>query len=272
MRILLDNGIFSHSEFAESAVRQTSVRWGNTDCVSAVHGVVRKAPDKNVKYQKQKEALFTVGRLIRTGLIEAYSYSEIKWERLRDKIGLGVCNALRGCRIHSCRPPVNRLRLRKTVDLTDAISKGGKKDTKAGVALGSANQLAFLKWLCARTKGDIELLTSDAALIGLSEFEIESLRNVQWFQFLCDRSGSAENYVDVFHLWTAERNGLDALLTLDNGLTNLVSRVRSEKNKTVAIRTDVLRPLDLLRTLGIDEPDPVPLEADRFYYLHEVEE
>ena len=158
------------------------------------------------------------------------------------------------------------------MDLTDAISKGGKKDAKAGVALGRANQLAFLKWLCARTKEDIELLTSDAVLIGLSEFEIESLRNVQWFQFLCDRSGSAENYVDVFHLWTAERNGRDALLTLDNGLINLVSRVRSEKNKTVAIRTDVLRPLGLLRTLGIDEPDPVPLEADRFYYLHEVEE
>ena len=262
MRVLLDNGIFSHSEFAESAVRQISVRWGETDCVSDVHGVVRKAPDKNVEYQEQKEALFTVGRLIRTGLIEAYSYSEIDCERWRDKIGLGVCNALRGCGINGCSPAVNRLQFRQTVDFTDAISKGGKKDIKAGVALGEANQMAFLKWLCALTKEYIELLVSHATLIGLTEFDIQSLRNVQWFQLLCNRSMSPENYPDVFHLWTAERNGLDALLTLDNRLSHLVCRVRNEKAKEIAIRTEVLRPLDLLQMFGIGDPDPVPMEAD----------
>ena len=110
-----------------------------------------------------------------------------------------------------------------------------------------------------------------ATLIGLTEFDIESLRDICWFQFLCERSGSPENYPDVFHLWTAERNGLDALLTLDNGLRNLVSRVRSENVRTITIRTDVLHPLDLLRKLGIDNPDSVPMEPDRFYYLHELD-
>ena len=271
MRILLDNGIFSHSEFADSAVSQTSVPWGGTDCVSAIYGVIRKAPNKNLVYQEQQDALFTVGRLIRTELIEAYSYSEIECERWRDRIGLRVCNALRGCGIHSCRPAVERGRFRKTVDFTDAISKGGKKDVRAGIALGEANQVAFLKWLCTLTKEHIDLLLPHATLIGLTEFDIESLRDICWFQFLCERSGSPENYPDVFHLWTAERNGLDALLTLDNGLRNLVSRVRSENVRTITIRTDVLHPLDLLRKLGIDNPDSVPMEPDRFYYLHELD-
>lgn len=104
--------------------------------------------------------------------------SEIDCERWRDKIGLGVCNALRGCGINGCNPAVNRLQFRQTVDFTDAISKGGKKDIKAGVALGEANQMAFLKWLCALTKEYIELLVSHATLIGLTEFDIQSLRNV----------------------------------------------------------------------------------------------
>lgn len=63
---------------------------------------------------------------------------------------------------------------------------------------------------------------------------------------------------------------MDALLTLDNGLRNLVSRVRAEKIKHIEIRTEVLRPLELLAKFGIVEPDPVPIELNRFYHLHEV--
>ena len=64
IRILLDNGILTHSEFAEDAIKQTSVRWGDTDQVIPIYGLVRKAPDKDRKFQSQKEALFTIGRQI----------------------------------------------------------------------------------------------------------------------------------------------------------------------------------------------------------------
>jgi len=77
VRILLDNGIFSHAEFAESAIRKTTVRWGCTDQLYEVCGAIRKVPDKNLGYQRQKEALFTVGRLIREGHIQAFAYWEI---------------------------------------------------------------------------------------------------------------------------------------------------------------------------------------------------
>ncbi len=109
-----------------------------------------------------------------------------------------------------------------------------------------------------------------ASQIGLTDFEVASLRNLDWFQFLCRRSGSRENFPDVFHLWTAERNGLGTVLTLDTGLPNLLCRVRNEKIKRIEIRTEVLQPLDLLRKLNISKPDPVPMEAGRFYHWHEV--
>lgn len=270
MQILLDNGIFSHSEFAEPAIKQTSVRWGDTDQSFPVQGFMRKRPDKDPDSQRQKDALFTVGRLIREGRIEAYDYDEILFERMRDTAKIPEFNALQDCKIHRCRPALERSKFRQTVNFRDAISKGGKKDRKAGVDLGQANQIAFLEWLCSLSRDHVNLFMKHAPQIGMTEFEVESLKNIEWFQFLCQRSGSPENYPDIFHLWTAERNGFDGVLTLEKRLPNLVSRVRNERLKKIQIQTEVLRPLDFLRKLGIDEPDPVPMQTDRFYYWHEV--
>ena len=270
MRILLDNGIFTHSEFAEGAVQHTSVRWGDTLQVLPIHGLVRKAPGKDLGYQREKEALFTIGRLIREGRIAAYEYTEIQFERMRDRGRLQEFSALQDCTIHRCDPALERSRFRMTINFTDSLSKGGRKDRKAGVEPGGANQIAFFEWLCSLRQKHIDTLMQCVAQIGLTEFEVESLRNIGWFRFLCERSRSPENYPDVFHLWTAERNNLDAVLTLDKGFQNLVSRVRKEKVKRIEIRTEVLRPLDLLQKLGIEKPDPVPMDTERFYHLHEV--
>lgn len=272
MQILLDTGIFIHSEFAEGAIKQIPARWGGKELVVPVHGLIRKQPSRDLEFERQKEALFTVGRLIREGRLRAYDYYEIRTERVRGGGRRPEFNALRGCQIHKCHPTLVRSKFMQTSNLMDEISKGGKKDRKAGVKPGGANQLAFLKWLCGLRKEHVDVLIQHAAQIRLSPFEVETLNDINWFQFLCQRSGSPENYLDVFHLWTAERNGLDALLTLEKRLPNLVSRVRNERIKRVEIRTQVLRPLDLLKQLGIGKLDPVPMEADRFYHLHEVTE
>jgi len=270
VRVLLDNGIFIHAEFAEGTVRRTTVRRGGSDQTFEVHGLARKVPSVDVDYQRQKEALFTVGRLIREGRIEAFDYWEIRCEKFRGTPTVKECNALRDCEIRSCDPAIKRSMFRQSIDLTDVFSKGGKKDIKNGIELGQANQIAFFEWLCTLKGPEVDLLVSHAALLRLTPFEIDSLRDIDRFQFLCSRSGSRENYPDVFHLWTAERNGLDALLTLDCGLPALASRVKNEKGKTVKMKTEVLQPIDLLRRLGINKPDPVPMDIGRFYYLHEL--
>lgn len=270
MRVLLDNGIFIHAAFAEGAIKQTRVRWGSTDQTVEVHGAVRKGPAADTDYQRQKEALSTIGRLIREGQIEAFDYWEIQCERFRGTPSIQERNALQNCQIRSCSPAIQRSKFRQSSDLTDLFSKGGKKDLKSRIELGQANQIAFLEWLCTLKPPEIELLVSNAALLHLTPFEIDSFRDIEYFQFLCGRSGSRENYPDVFHLWTAKRNNLDALLTLETTLPKLVSRVKNEKSRKVEIGTEVLRPLDLLKKLGIEKPDPVPIEFGRFYHLHEL--
>jgi hypothetical protein len=115
----------------------------------------------------------------------------------------------------------------------------------------------------------LNALIEHAAPIGLSPFEIESLGTLSWFQLLCKRSGSAENYPDVFHLWTAEKHGFDALLTLEKTLPRLITRVQAEKAIQIQINTAVLQPLELLAAMGISEPDRVPIDRDRFYNLYE---
>ena len=171
--------------------------------------------------------------------------------------------------LHKCEPAINRSRFCRTSDFLDFFSKGGKKDRHLGLARGEANQIAFLEWLCALDKRCVDSLIAHATLIGLGQFEIDSLRNLDWFQLVCKRSGRSENYPDVFHLWTAERHHLDALLTLDKKLPRLVNRVRNEKKKKeIDIATEVLPPLALLQRLGISATDPVPIDGSRLYNLY----
>jgi hypothetical protein len=197
VRILLDTGILIDAEFAEPAVKSSTERWGGIVPLPAAHGLKRKVPKKQ---QDHIDALFTVGRLIRENAVEAYDYLEVNCEFRRGAPGISAFNALRCCEIHRCCPAIDRSKFRKTTDIIDFFSKGGKKDIKKGVALGQANQLSFLGLLYTLRKKDVETLISLAEELQLSAFELDSLRDIEWFQFLCERSGSAENYPDVFHL------------------------------------------------------------------------
>lgn len=248
-----------------------TVQFGHRTQVVEVHGLVRKRVHKDADYQRHMEALFTIGRLIREGQIRAFEYNEIHFERVRIAPPTEEFNALRGCTIDRCAPALERSRFERTISLRDMFSKGGKKDRRRFGVAGAFGQIGFMEFLCALREEHVdELIERHASLLGFTDFEAESLRNIHWFQFLCERSQSRESYPDIFHLWTAERNGLDALLTLDEVLVNLVRRVKNERKKRIEIRTEVLRPLDLLQMLNIRKPDPVPMKAGRFYHWHEA--
>jgi hypothetical protein len=263
--VMLDNGIISHSEFAEVSAEEGTVRWGNKEHISQVSGLISKAPDQNGDYQKQKEALFTIGRLIREGIIEAYTYSELSFEGIRARPSIQEFNALQHCQLNKCSPALERSKFRTTSDFRDAFAKGGKSDRDAGVPLGEANQIAFFQWLCTLNKKETQAFILHAPLIRLTQFEIGSLMNLGRFQSLCKRFPNPEHSPDLFHLWTTERHGFDAFLTLEKKLPNLIAQAKREKRNPLKLRVKVLRPLELLGILGIKEPDPVPMQFDRFY-------
>ena len=219
IRVLLDAGILSNAEFAAGAVKQHVERWGGRELTVPIYGFMRKPPHNDAAYQRQVDAIFTIGRLIRQGRIQAYKYIEIQYEVARSYRDAPICDALHGCQIETCLPAVERTCFRGG-NFLDVLMKGGKKDRKLGVRLSALNQIPCFEWLCSLEEQQIQHIRSLRPQLikfrGITAFDLESLRNINWFKFLCDRSGSPENYPDIFHLWTAERNTLDVFLTLES--------------------------------------------------------
>jgi hypothetical protein len=198
-----------------------------------IHGFKRKASHKNKEYQDQVDALFTVGRLINEKKIIAYDYIEIIFERLRGFHKIPEFNAINSHNILRCCSALERSKFRSSVNFIDTISKGGKKDRKSNVDLGGVNQIAFFEWFNSLEKKYVDLFIQSASQIGLTDFEVISLKNLDWFKFLCQRSGSPENFPDIFHLWTAERNEFDIFLTLEIKLPNLIFSIKKENRQRV---------------------------------------
>ena len=270
LKVLLDNGIISHAEFVEPAIKTQEILWGSHKILEPIHGFRRKPPHEDKEYQRQINAIFTIGRLIRAGRISAYTSNELRFELVRRRCTVKVFYALKGCNISSCPTPIERSKFR-IASFLEQVIKGGKKDKAKGANLGSANQLPFMEWLRNIDEPTIHRILEHGEKFSLTKFEVESLRTIEWYKFICSRFRSPENLPDAFHLWTAERNQMDVFLTLERKLPNLVKQIKEEKNNRLTITTEVLRPIEFLCRMGVQEPDEVPIEYDKFYNYFEVD-
>lgn len=270
VKVLLDNGIISHAEFIEPAIKTKEILWGSHKILVPIHGFRRKPPHENDEYQRQINAIFTIGRLIREGRISAYTSNEIRIESFRRRCTIKAFYALKDCNISNCPTPIERSKFRKTISFSEHVSKGGRKDRAKGVNLGSANQIPFMELLQNLNGSTFHWILEHPEKLGLTKFEVESLRTIEWYKFICSRFRSSENLPDAFHLWTAERNHMDVFLTLEKRLPNLVKQIKGEKNNRLTITTEVLRPIEFLCWMGVKEPDEVPIKYDKFYNFFEV--
>lgn len=268
LRVLFDNGVFAHSAFAEPCSMMTEVKWSNGSMKAPVLGFQRKRPSDNKEHQKQIDALYTIGRLVREGQIRPYEYCEIMFEGIRGRMQPPApCDAFEGCKAENCPSALERSKFMQT-ELGEFIRKGGKKDDKAGRNPNGFSQIAFCKFLCNLSPEHIaKILERRRSILPLTDFELDSLREIDWFKTLRQKCGSPESFPDIFHLWTAQRNGFDVFLTLDKAFANFIGNVRKEKRSTLEIKPDVLLPLGLLEKLGVKELDPIPMEFGRFYPL-----
>lgn len=106
-------------------------------------------------------------------------------------------NALRGCEILTCNAPLERTKFMKTIDIGGYLAKGGRKDRKQATNSTRASQLSFLELLFHLDQKMVQASIAHADELRITEFEIESLNNIKWFQFFCERS-SPQNYPDIF--------------------------------------------------------------------------
>lgn len=269
VKVLLDNGISSHAEFAVSATKTSELKWGPHVIENAEPGYIRKPANKDKSRQEELDALFTIGRLIKEKRITAFTYIELGFESWQRTGRPTKFNALNGCDIEGCPSPIERSKFRKTINFEEHISKGGKKDKKKGIEDRGFSQISFFRWLVESNEKGRNAILETAINIGLTEFEIESFKCLDWFQFVCRQFGSTENYSDAFHLWAAERNEIEVFLTLDKKLVNIVNQIRGISNSEFEVKTRVLQPIELLRLMDIDKLDEVPMEFDKFYPLYQ---
>ena len=144
MRVLLDNGIEGHSQFADSRTVATQVEWNATIYPIQIAGFVRKEMDSNPNYQAEIDALFTVGRVIRMRRIYAFTYMELMSGGWRRVIGERAFHAFGDCPVEHCDTPVERSRFFQTSKISDYVTKGGRNDRKSGKDT-SMSQVLFIE-------------------------------------------------------------------------------------------------------------------------------
>jgi len=270
MKVLLDNDVLNKAEMVVSASRKKDIKWGDINEVHDESGFIKKMPD-TLQRQTEIDALYTIGRLIREGKLLAYTYNELDFESFRRPIRLKPFNALNGCKISNCPSPVERSKFRKTINFDEHVSKGGKKDRKKGSGeICDFNQIPFISWLLSLENSHVERLLAQSSNIGLSEFEVESLKELDWFKFVCNRFDTPENYPDAFHIWAAERNSIDIFLTMETKLVNTVNSINNMKNGKYRVNTLVCNPSKLLEHIGVSELDEIPIKEGKFYPIYEL--
>jgi hypothetical protein len=271
MKVLVDTGVISSADLLVGDSRTQELRWGDGIAHTPIAGFRRIEPSHDPDQQREKDALFTIGRLARQGHIELYTYVELNVELWRRSKGRDpLLNAFLACRVQHCPAPIERSKFRTTIDMNEWIAKGGRADRGKGLPPSEFNQLPFFQWLSNLSGDEIAALVGHATQLCLDEFEVFSLQDLPWFQALARALVSSENLPDCFHIWTARRNRMDALLTLEKKLPRTVDQLKRRRQAPIDPGVAVLRPTELLHRLGVTELDAVPVEPGRFYSYMEI--
>lgn len=269
LKVLFDAGIRAHSSYVVEVEADREIDWGESKQMVPIQGYARKPDHENESYQREIEGLLTIGRMIREGLVQPYTSTEIQFELVRGRMIDPTLDAFRGCEFAHCDSPVERSKFRSTINFQEHCAKGGKKDKKKD--LGQFTQIVFMKWLKNLSSTETEALISMQSELNLTPDEISSLRDLDWFRHVATRLQSDENLPDAFHLWTARRNEMDVFVTLDRKLNNSSDSMMSERQSQVSFDLKVMSPLSFLEWCGVDSIDPIPIDHGVFYHYHEME-
>lgn len=229
-------------------------------------GVRRKPVASSPLREKELVAIYTIARLIREERVSAFSSTELLVEGLKDYFPAFHLRATADCKIDYVPAPIERAKFVKT-DLGTFVNKGRTVGGKADRSITS--QLSFFSWLIDLTKEDVERIIGQPESRGLTAFECESLRSLDWFKTMRARAQTDQHLPDLFHIWTALRNEISVFLTIDEKLIRMIRGIAKEKSG-FKVGVKVISPLEFLEGLGIYELDRFECEFDRFYWLDEV--
>ena len=243
--LLLDNTVRSYGMTAET-ISVPLAGFGNKLLLIRA----KKARSANECWlQNQIEALPTIARLAREGVVRLYSYIELDFEAMRSDTSFprsffGDVFA---------REPI--------IHLNAAINRSIIFQSNPIDHLQKYAQTQFCKWLLSI---DPASQNFDQFAARLEADQLKNFRAAGRYREIC-RSLSVVQYVDAFHLWTGEVNDIECFLTTDAKLIRALGG-----NRGLRLKCEPVFPSDLLDKMGIVERDPLPFEYERRYTLNGI--
>jgi hypothetical protein len=241
-RILVDNSILNLSDTMRSVP---------TECVASILGqpqidnviaYERKPPldASGMWMNEQRDCLPTVARLARDGLFAMYSYPELGFE---------ACNAPKSFPAN----PIGRLFADISIEeLETPIERSRFFQLPLDKFMTKDCMVQFCKLLIGPSSDNVA--NWDRIKAACSPFELSNLGKLDRFRLLCKGLGE-EQFIDAFHLWTAELHKMQFFLTADKKFTKvIVLNQKLEKHCTP------ISPVELLKAMNISERDPFPCQ------------
>jgi hypothetical protein len=174
-----------------------------------------------------------------------YSYIELSFEHMRGASfpGNALGNIFGTVGLKDIGTPIDRSLFFQT-EVAEFVSK--------------KSQTEFCKWIM---NVGPKLLTIPKFLDQLNESQQVALKRLPRYRELC-HSLSEVQYIDAWHVWTGELNGIELFLTTDKKFVHALS-----SNKNLGLTCKPVYPEDLLVDLGVMDREPMPFQYGRRYYI-----
>lgn len=228
--ILFDQNIISYGDI------MTPVR------IDGVLGYVRKAGlEKSSSWlQEEFNCLPTISKLLQSKKIIGYRYVELdleNWQRSGSAIGSKFGNLF----------PENLFN-----EVNPAIERSYFFQSFMNEYITTSAMVKFCNFLI-----NINPSNNNFEELGLPAEMQKNLRNISRYHELCHVLQKGEQFVDAFHLWSAEVNDIKYFLTTDRKFRNAIQNAVGS--------CQPIYPTQLLNKLGVTEKEPFSFELDVFY-------
>lgn len=251
-KVLVDRNIEDYQSIAIYASQKSKIKWGDIELEHDLPGYLQKNyPKTDHVKMAQISCLPSIKKAVDDGRVELYSYHEIGFERLQASFPNGMpFGDILGNNFKTIEPAINR----SFFQSYDYLELGARQP-----------MIDFCLFLIENKLENIE--TSQFKQMGLSDFQINNIFNLNRFREICKNISSAPTehpkLCDAFHLWTAEVNNIDCFLTMDTKFINKLTLSSNIQFKCIPIT-----PSNLLKKLDIEKKEPLPLEKGTFYHMH----